>query len=81
MEIYNVVGFRLVKFNDQKTNSLIEGYTLFLERTPDPEENIQGIECLKQFISSSYVRYVPQVGDSIRLIYNKYGKIGAIEAV
>ena len=79
MEIYNVVGFRKVNFKDAKTGNPVDGYTLFLERVPRPDENITGVECVKQFIASQYVPYVPALGDQIRLLYNKYGKIGSVE--
>lgn len=79
MEIYEVAGFRRVKFTDEKSKNEVDGYTLFLQRTPDAESKITGIECCKQFISSQYVSYIPQLGDNIRLIYNRYGKISAVE--
>ncbi len=78
MEIYEVVGYRRVKFTDDKTKNVVDGYTLFLQRTPE-DDKVIGLECCKQFISSQYVSYVPQLGDNIRLIYNRYGKIGAVE--
>ena len=78
MEIYDVVGFRRVEFTDEKTKNKVDGYTLFLQRTPQ-DDKVVGLECCKQFISSQYVSYVPQLGDRIRLIYNRYGKIGAVE--
>lgn len=78
MEVYEVVGYRRVKFTDEKTKNPVDGYTLFLQRTPD-DDKIVGLECCKQFISSQYVSYQPQLGDNIRLIYNRYGKIGAVE--
>ena len=81
MDIYNLVGFREVEFTDQKTGLRVHGYSLFLERNPTPDEKIQGVECVKQFISSRYISYVPCLGDKVRLLYNKYGKIGSIEIV
>lgn len=79
MEIYDVVGFRRVKFTDEKTKNVVDGYTLYLQRTPE-DDKIVGVECCKQFISSQYVDYEPVLGDRIKLIYNRYGKIGAVEA-
>lgn len=79
METYDVVGFRKVDFTDQKTGKPVAGYTLFLERTPRPEDHISGVECSKMFISRQYVDYEPCIGDTIRIIYNKYGKVGAVE--
>lgn len=78
MEIYDVVGFRRVEFTDKKTKNNVDGYTLFLQRTPQ-DDKVFGLECCKQFISCQYVSYVPQLGDRIRLLYNRYGKIGAVE--
>lgn len=77
--IYQVVGFRKVDFTDQKTRNHVAGYTLFLQRIPDVEENISGVEVLKQFIPSMYVDYIPALGDQIQFIYNRYGKISAVE--
>ena len=78
MEIYEVVGYRRVNFTDEKTKNVVDGFTLFLQRNPEDGKTV-GVECCKQFISAQYVCYQPQVGDRIRLLYNRYGKIGAVE--
>lgn len=78
MEIYDVVGFRKVDFTDQKTGKQVRGYSLHLGR-PFTSADAAGTEVRKEFISSDYVAYVPSVGDHIKLLYNRYGKIGAIE--
>lgn len=78
MEIYEVVGFRRVNFTDEKTKKVVDGYTLFLQRDPE-DGKTHGVECSKQFISAQSVFYQPQLGDRIRLLYNRYGKIGAVE--
>lgn len=80
MEVWEVVGFRKVSFQDEKTNKNVNGYTLFLERRPEAE-SIEGMECQKLFFSSDYVSYKPAVGDTVEIQYNRYGKIGAIKAI
>lgn len=80
MEQWELVGYRRVSFKDDKTNKQISGYTLFLERVPT-DDNIEGMEAAKQFISSEYVKYSPTVGDTIQIVYNRYGKIGSIQVV
>lgn len=78
MEIYDVLGYRYVNFTDEKTGKQVRGYSLHLGR-PFTADDAAGTEVRKEFISSAYVSYVPSVGDHIRLLYNRYGKIGAIE--
>lgn len=72
-EEYEVVGFRKVDFKD-KDDKQVSGHTLYLQRVnPD----VIGIETVKQFISSR-IDYSPALGDTIRLVYNRYGKIAQI---
>lgn len=76
MEVYEVVGYREVDVTDDRGR--VQGYTLYVTCVPD-NDHIIGTMCDKVFINSSRVRYVPQVGDTVRLIYNRYGKVGAVE--
>lgn len=78
MEKWQVDGFREVSFTDAKTKKDVEGFTLFLSRSPE-DDKIVGRECQKLFISSEYVEYVPELGDQIMLLYNRYGKVGSIQ--
>lgn len=79
-EKWLVVGFRPVNFKDKQTGALVSGFSLFLQRDP-MDDRVQGQEVDKIFISSEYVRYTPELGDEIVLIYNKYGKISSIQVV
>lgn len=78
MEKWCVEGFRKVSFTDKSSGKDVKGYSLFLSRAPE-DDSITGRECQKLFISSEYVNYTPTVGDEIVLLYNKYGKVGAIQ--
>lgn len=84
-EKWTVVGFRPVNFKDKQSGKDVTGYTLFLTRSPNPdqasEDNVEGQIVEKLFISSEYVKYTPELGDDIILLYNKYGKVGAIQVV
>ena len=81
-EKWTVVGFRSVNFTDEKTNKQINGYSLFLLRAPNDDENkVTGQICEKLFVSSEYVKYTPELGDEIVLVYNKYGKVSSIQVV
>ena len=81
-EKWTVVGFRSVNFTDEKTNKQINGYSLFLLRSPNAYENkVTGQICEKLFVSSEYVKYTPELGDEIVLVYNKYGKVSSIQVV
>lgn len=79
MEKWRVDGFRKVNFTDQKTKEDVDGYSLFLSR-PAQDDKIVGRECQKLFINSAYVEYTPELNEEIMLLYNRYGKVGAIQA-
>lgn len=79
-EKWLVVGFRPVNFKDKQTEKTVSGFSLFLQRDA-LDDRVQGQEVDKIFISSEYVRYTPELGDEIVLIYNKYGKISSIQVV
>lgn len=79
-EKWLVVGFRSVNFKDKQTGNPVNGFSLYLQRDP-LDDRVQGQEVDKIFISSEYVRYSPELGDEIVLIYNKYGKISSIQVV
>lgn len=76
-EKWYVMGFRPVSFKDEKQNRTIEGYTLFLSREPENDQ-IQGQECQKLFVSSQYVTYQPSVGEEVLLSFNRYGKVSSV---
>lgn len=78
MEQWKVIGFRKLSFKDEKTGKQVNGYSLFLCR-PGTGDNMTGDECQKIFISSEYVDYTPYLGETISLIYNRYGKISSIQ--
>lgn len=84
-EKWLVVGFRPVNFKDKQSDKTVNGFTLFLSRSPNldkaSEDEVCGQITDKLFISSQYVQYAPELGDEIVLLYNKYGKVGAIQVV
>lgn len=79
-EVWKVIGFRKVSFQDRETNKNVQGYSLFLVR-PGEGELFVGDEAQKLFISSEYVPYIPKLGDEVQLFYNRYGKISDIQVV
>lgn len=80
MEKWKVVGYREVDFKDQRTNKEVIGYSLFLEREPETDK-IRGVEVQKIFISGDYVDYEPVVGETIGIMFNRYGKVQSIEVI
>lgn len=79
-EKWTVVGFRNVNFKDDSSGKQVTGFSLFLLRDTE-DEKVTGQECQKIFISSQYVNYTPELGDEIVLLYNKYGKVGAVQVI
>ncbi len=78
--IYECIGIRRVNFRGSDGNQ-VDGYNLFLTYE---DENIEGFGCEKVFVPANrfmQLSYVPKVGSSCELFYNKYGKVSDIGAV
>lgn len=74
-----VVGIRPYSFSDSKTGELIEGYTLFLQWT---EDKVNGICCEQCSAKADRLDgYVPQLGDKVRVGYNRFGKVDFVVPV
>jgi len=80
MEFFKVLGYRDVEFTDQKTGKVVSGISLYVSREDD---NVCGVMTDKIFIGRQRLEechYVPVVGDTIRVTYNKYGKPADVSA-
>lgn len=74
-----VIGYRESSFTAQDTGELIEGYNLYLV---GPQDHVEGEACERVFLSKKKMGdYRPILGDSVRLEYNRYGKVQSIEQV
>ena len=72
--IYTCIGIRSVDFKAQDGNQ-ISGLNIWLTYE---DEHIQGVGAEKVFIPSSRVpklSFMPSVGCTCELFYNKYGKV------
>ncbi|MBO5341040.1 MAG: hypothetical protein J6A62_08595 [Oscillospiraceae bacterium] len=77
--ICKVVGIRPVSFTDGQSGQTINGTSYFVEY---PDDNVQGVACEKLFVGAnraSLLSYVPKLHDTIRVFYNRYGKVDNIE--
>lgn len=75
MEKWYVIGFRKVNFNDP-SGSNVSGYSLFLSRSG--VDGVTGDECQKVFMSDRKITYRPELGDTVQLIYNRFGKLADV---
>lgn len=78
MEIWKVVGYRLVNFTDDNGRA-VKGTSLFLAREP-VNKNIVGLEVSKLFVGAS-IDYVPKENEMVEIAFNRYGKVTSVSAV
>ena len=72
-----VIGYRRTQFTAQDTGEVIQGYSLYLT---SEEENVTGLSCERVFLSMKKLDgYVPELGDQVRVVYNRYGKVTHVE--
>lgn len=76
MEKWKVIGYRKVNFKGQDGVN-VSGYSLFLAR-PAESPDVVGLECMKLFVSSNYVDYVPVENEGVSISYNRFGKVASI---
>ncbi len=74
-----LVGYRRSSFPAKDTGEVISGYNLFLTGVAD---NVVGVAVERVFLSDRKLGdYKPQLGDTIELVYNRYGKVGSIRVI
>lgn len=71
-----LVGYKETKFTAQDTGEVIEGINLYLT---GPQDYVEGVACERVFLTKKKLDgYVPEIGDEIELVYNRYGKVDKI---
>ena len=78
--IYTLVGTRDVSFKGSDGNQ-VEGVNLFFTFE---DTHIRGVGVEKVFVPSKrfmQLSYVPEIGSTCELFYNKYGKVSDIGRV
>ncbi len=73
----NVIGYRRTSFRPQDGGQEISGVTLHLT---EQRSGVEGLAVEHVFVSDRKLDgYFPQLGDDIRLFYNRYGKVDGVE--
>lgn len=78
--MFTVVGYRDVSFKDEKTGREISGTSIYY--TSDENSQVTGEMSGKFFLTfrvSNESNYLPTVGDKIKVFYNQFGKVAAIQ--
>ena len=79
MEERTVIGSREVQFTDN-TGRTVSGVTLYVEWE---DEKVRGKCAERLFVSDKLIHdagFIPDLGDTFKVVYNRYGKIAAITA-
>ena len=71
-----IVGVRKVEYT-AKDGAQVKGYTVHATYT---EKGTDGLCCDNFFVSEKKADgWVPEVGETVELMYNKYGKIDSVK--
>lgn len=74
--VLKVIGYQRSQFK-AKDNSDISGYFIFLS---EEKPTVVGIETFRIFVSDRKLgSYLPNLGDDLRVLYNRYGKVDSVE--
>lgn len=71
-----VVGFARSHFKPQDSGNEITGWNIY---TQSEDDNVTGVRTERFYLNDGKCDYVPALGDCIRVLYNRYGKVDAIE--
>lgn len=78
MDIVEIVGIRKMSFMSQDGQQ-VDGMNFYYLMT---DSNVEGKLAHKFFVSAavlSRVGFVPNVGETVKIFYNRYGKVSAFE--
>lgn len=73
---YTVIGFKNVDFTS-KQGRQITGTRLYLTYE---DQYTFGVACLDVFIRNT-IDYVPAIGDTVMLLYNRFGSVENIQVI
>jgi len=78
-----ILGFENVKFNfnDGRT---VQGVYVYLHDDGAPKERVTGMRTERVFLSDAKCgacNFVPKVGDRVKILYNRYGKVDEIQTL
>lgn len=73
--MYEVVGFSRSSFQAQDNSQIITGYNIYVQYE---DKKTTGYKCERIYLNDGKCDYVPQIGDQINVMYNRYGKVDAI---
>jgi len=72
-----IIGFKHSSFKPRDGDQEISGYTLYLT---EEREDVEGYAADRAFITDKKLgTYKPALGDNVRLLYNRFGKVDAVE--
>ena len=75
----DVIGFKFYPFTAKDTGEIIDMCCLYCT---EERKNVTGVSCENVNISVKKLDgYAPQVGDEVKVYYNKFGKPQTIEKV
>lgn len=74
MEIFEVVGYKEIDYFSKKNNCQVTGTNVYLVAM-SPEKGVVGMQVREVYISRSKSIYRAQMGDHVRLIYNRFGRV------
>lgn len=74
-----LVGYRKTSFKPKDSDRDIHGFNLYFL---GKDSNVVGETCERVFLSETKSDgYAPNVGDELRVNYNRYGKVDSVELV
>lgn len=74
-----LLGFKKTSFTAKDTGAKIEGLNLYVSYA---DNKVDGIACDRLFLTNEKAgNYIPKVGQTLEVEYNKYGKPDAVIAV
>lgn len=74
--MFKVCGFKKVDYVSKKDNLPRKGYEVYLvDANPHERSNIEGAQTAVVWLNAAYSAYAPVIGDSVRLSYNRFGRV------
>lgn len=75
-----LVGFRKFEYTSKRTGQIYPACNLYVTYPPKENSDTVGLVCESIFCPvSSLGTYQPKVGDEIKVYYNRYGSVDAID--
>lgn len=79
-EKYTIIGIEHRSYVSKKSGKKVEGFNLYLSQQVE-DKNVLGVRCFSEWISPDMYSDEIEVGSTVSLCYNRFGRVAGVQVL